>query len=66
MKEMKRKGQYNASESQMSVDHQFEMAGDVDIDIFTAKKRALKANQEEFQDEPSRDSHTKLSDMSML
>jgi len=44
MKEMKRQGQVNASESQMSVDHQFDMPADVDMDIFTSKKRALKVN----------------------
>lgn len=46
-KEMKRQGQANASESAMSVDHQFEMPNEMDMDIFTSKKRNLKMNQEE-------------------
>lgn len=45
---MKRQGHVNASESQMSVEHQYDMPAEVDMDIFTSKKRALKVNQEEI------------------
>lgn len=46
-KEMKKQGQVQASESAMSVDHQYEMQGDMDMDIFTSKKRNLKMNRDD-------------------
>lgn len=48
--EMKRQGKAMASESAMSVDHQYEMPNEVDIDIFTSKRRNLKVNQEGNED----------------
>jgi hypothetical protein len=51
---MKKQGQINASESQIEIDHQFEMPNEVDMDIFTSKKRGLKMNQENLEDESSR------------
>lgn len=45
--ELKRNGQVNASESQIDIDQQYVLPAEVDIDIFTQKKRNLKVNQEE-------------------
>lgn len=38
----------------MSVDHQFEMPNEMDMDIFTSKKRGLKMNRDEIDNDSSR------------
>lgn len=46
----KKKGLQNASESQIDIDQQYVLPDNLDVDLFTSKKRALKVNQEELGD----------------
>lgn len=45
-KEAQKQGKVNASESQIEIDQQYVMPENMDIDIFTSKKRVLKVNDE--------------------
>jgi hypothetical protein len=42
---MKKEGRAQASESQVEIDHQFELPDNLDVDIFTAKKRKMNVDE---------------------
>jgi len=41
----KKEGRLQASESQVEIDHQYELPENLDVDIFTAKKRKMNVDE---------------------
>lgn len=58
MQEQKKKGMADASESQIEIDQQYVMPDNMDAEIFTQKKRALKVNDEHVVQTEREDDHT--------